>query len=115
MRTNTFIVDSDDNVNYEYDFPTATPFRIIRQLTGLTAKAFSKRAGISPTYWSELESGTKTNPSREIIGKISKSCGLSEGMVLYLTSENHPKSESIYRLVFSALNQYLNSLNLSDF
>ena len=94
--------------------PINTGFKMIRQLTGLTVRSFAKELNISHTYWGDLESGIKKNPSREIIKRISDVTGLSVDAVEFLTQNNDSESGELYSVIVCALEKHIENLRLNE-
>lgn len=55
----------------------SSAFKRLRWLTGLTQQEVAIRARISQTALSDLETGTKVNPSWEILGRLALLYGCS--------------------------------------
>lgn len=91
-----------------------TSFRLIRILTGLSVRSFAKLLNISHTYWNDLESGNRKNPSEELIKRISEVTGLSEEVIIFLTEENHPGTENAYNHILGALEDYIRQMKLNE-
>lgn len=92
---------------------TAAACRLLRQLSGLTISAYARKINISHTYWKELESGIKCNPSDKIKTDIAKLSGLSFEAVDYLLQESHPGSQQIYDFLISSLEEYIKNLRMN--
>ncbi|WP_313558840.1 helix-turn-helix domain-containing protein [Ruminiclostridium cellobioparum] len=58
--------------------------KMLRESKGMTLKELSKSSGVHLSYISSLERGEKSNPSIDIIQKLSKGLGMSEQEVLDL-------------------------------
>lgn len=84
--------------------------KLLRRLSGLTVAAYARRIDVSHTYWKELETGVKKNPSMTVKRKIAEVSGLSVDSVDYLLKETHPGSDDIYSFIITSLEKYLNEL-----
>lgn len=89
-------------------------YRTIRYLTGMTVRSFAKELKISHTYWNDLESGNRNNPSQELIKRISLVSGLSEEAIVYLTKDTHPGSEEIHSFIINSLEEHIKKLKLDE-
>lgn len=75
----------------------------LRTIYGDTAKSFSQRLLISPSYLSEIENGKK-QPSLEILEKYAKILGLKPSTVLLLAEkENDLKKKGKTKKVIRSL------------
>ena len=59
-----------------------------RRIKGFTQVYIAKKAGITQTYLSQIESGSKDNPSKEILQKISDAIGIPVPVFLFMSMEN---------------------------
>ena len=84
--------------------------KLLSRLSGLSVAAYAKEIEVSHTYWKELETGVKDNPSMKVKKRIAQVSGLSIGSIDYLLKGNHPGSENIYRFIIDALEIYLTNL-----
>ena len=94
------------------DRNTAEACRLFRRLSGLTVSAFAKKINVSHTYWKDLESGLRDNPSLKVKTNIAAVTGLSVNSVEYLLEESHLGSEDIYRFLIESLEEYLDLLKV---
>ena len=53
--------------------------RAIRQAKGLTQVQLAKRAKIPQGYIAEIENGTKTNPSLDVLRRLAKALKVTVG------------------------------------
>lgn len=111
VGTNVIKEDYMESKMIEHNEPTA--FKLIRQLTGYNSNEFAARAGISAPYWSQLESGSKVNPSDQVIDRIAQTCGVGSSTIRALTStemaQNIPEFK---KYLFAAVQSYITSIGL---
>jgi transcriptional regulator with XRE-family HTH domain len=51
-------------------------FRALREKKGLTQDELARRVGVTKAYISLLESGTRTNPSLDVLRRLAKALGV---------------------------------------
>ncbi len=54
----------------------------IRTSKKLSLRALARRANLTPAYISQLENGTKTNPTRQTLEKLAKALGVAVSELL---------------------------------
>jgi transcriptional regulator with XRE-family HTH domain len=57
--------------------------RFYREQKGIGLNKFAEMAEVAPPYLSQLERGLKTNPSKEVMERISKELGKSVPEVFF--------------------------------
>jgi transcriptional regulator with XRE-family HTH domain len=60
----------------------STVIRKLREAQGMTQEQLARRAGLKQPYVSQLEKGTKKNPSLPALKKIAKALGVPVGELL---------------------------------
>lgn len=69
-----------------------TIFRILRLCLGLNLNELSDKTGISKIYLNELELGTKLNPSKDVIEKLSHAYGIRADTLHYFLEDKEGQS-----------------------
>ncbi len=55
---------------------TENPYRVWREYRGLSQQEIAAAAGVSPAYISQLESGERSNPPRDVVAAIAQKLGI---------------------------------------
>lgn len=84
--------------------------RFFRWLSGKSASSYSKDVEVSHTYWKELESGVKANPSYKVRRRIAEVSGLSYETVDYIFNDESIDFENIHLFIIRELNKYLEGM-----
>ncbi|AWB31557.1 helix-turn-helix domain-containing protein [Clostridium botulinum] len=61
--------------------------KIIRNKLGLSVYKIAELTGLTPSYISNLENGYKTNPTKDVMDKISTALGQTVPEVFYPKDE----------------------------
>ncbi|WP_434302687.1 helix-turn-helix domain-containing protein [Clostridium botulinum] len=61
--------------------------KIIRNKLGLSVYKIAELTGLTPSYISNLENGCKTNPTKDVMDKISTALGQTVPEVFYPKDE----------------------------
>lgn len=96
-------------------YPVGSAYRLLRLITGLSVNRFANRIQISSTYWNDLETGKKKNPSQEVKERVAQICGLSIKTVEYLLDEENNDCDDIYQEMIRSIDNYVKQTRLDKY
>lgn len=89
-----------------------TTIKSFRKLKGIKQKDLAKKAKLSPTYLSQIESNTK-DPTLSTITAISKSLEIPLSVLLFISIKDSdvPKEKrEAFKLLFPSIKSFVESL-----